>query len=57
MLMSANGYFGEFGGRYVPEILLPALLQLETAYEQYRQDPCFREELAHYLTTYVGRPT
>ncbi|MDD2235551.1 MAG: tryptophan synthase subunit beta [Desulfitobacteriaceae bacterium] len=55
--MSANGYFGEFGGRYVPEILLPALLQLETAYEQYRQDPCFREELAHYLTTYVGRPT
>ncbi|MBZ4654986.1 MAG: tryptophan synthase, beta chain [Peptococcaceae bacterium] len=55
--MRKNSYFGEFGGQFVPETLMPALLELETAYEQYKDDPHFKEELRYYLTTYVGRPT
>ena len=56
-MMAANGYFGEFGGRFVPEILMTALLELETAYERYKKDPFFKAELGQYLTTYAGRPT
>ena len=51
------GHFGEFGGRYVSETLMPAILQLEKAYEEIKDDPKFREELAYYLSEYVGRPT
>lgn len=50
-------YFGEFGGQYVPETLMPALEELEKAYEQYGKDPEFRKELDYYLQTYVGRPS
>jgi tryptophan synthase beta chain len=51
-----NGHFGQFGGRYVPETLMPALLELEKAYEHYRHDPEFIAEYKYYLREYVGRP-
>jgi tryptophan synthase beta chain len=49
--------FGAFGGRYVPETLIPALDELERAYESARQDPAFRTELESLLNKYVGRPS
>ncbi|HJN13857.1 MAG TPA: tryptophan synthase subunit beta [Armatimonadota bacterium] len=52
-----KGYFGRYGGQYVPEMLAPVLDELDAAYEQYRHDPEFREELEHYYREYVGRPT
>ncbi|MBL8825222.1 MAG: tryptophan synthase subunit beta [Planctomycetia bacterium] len=52
-----QGRFGPFGGRYVPETLMPALEQLTQAYLQARQDPAFQQQLSHYLSNYVGRPT
>ena len=59
--MAANpdkrGRFGAFGGRYVPETLMPALLELERAYAEARKDRKFQAELIGYLKTYVGRPT
>ncbi len=52
-----SGYFGAFGGRYVPEILVTALQELEKNYLRFKDDRDFREELAYYLKYYVGRPT
>lgn len=52
-----QGRFGRFGGKYVPETLMPALSQLEAAYQQYRQDPAFEQELQGLLRDYVGRST
>lgn len=52
-----RGRFGSFGGRYVPEVLMPALLELEEAYAAAKDDPDFQAELAYYLREYVGRPT
>lgn len=51
------GRFGRFGGKYVPETLMPALAELETAYQQYRNDPGFQGELQQLLRDYVGRAT
>ncbi|MBE8970218.1 tryptophan synthase subunit beta [Nostocales cyanobacterium LEGE 12452] len=51
------GRFGRFGGKYVPETLMPALAELETAYQQYRNDPDFQAELQQLLRDYVGRAT
>nr|WP_246545529.1 tryptophan synthase subunit beta [Pelotalea chapellei] len=51
-----KGHFGDFGGRYVPETLMPALLELEQAYAHYRNDREFKEEFNYYLRQYVGRP-
>lgn len=51
-----NGHFGAYGGRYVPETLMPALLELEKAYAHYRHDREFKEEFDYYLRQYVGRP-
>ncbi|GAB4462115.1 MAG: tryptophan synthase subunit beta [Armatimonadaceae bacterium] len=53
----ARGHFGKFGGRFVPETLIPALDELAERYETAKQDPQFQEEFAHYLTEYVGRAT
>ena len=50
-------YFGEFGGQFVPESLIPALDQLEQAFVDAQNDPAFREKLAGYLRDYLGRPT
>jgi tryptophan synthase beta chain len=52
-----RGYFGKFGGKFVPEILIPALEDLEAAYIQVQQDPTFRAEYISLLKEYVGRPT
>lgn len=52
-----NGHFGIFGGRYVPETLMPTLLELEEAYKKHRQDPEFWKEVHYYLNEYVGRPS
>jgi len=49
--------FGVFGGRYVPETLIPALDELERQYDAARADPAFDVEVEHMLTTYVGRPS
>ncbi|WP_344913256.1 tryptophan synthase subunit beta [Amphibacillus indicireducens] len=51
------GHFGSFGGRFVPETLMPAVLELEEAYEHAIKDPIFIEELDDYLRQYVGRET
>lgn len=55
--MERLGYFGDFGGRYVPETLMPALEELQKAYEKYKDDKEFNEELKYYLKDYVGRET
>jgi len=51
-----NGHFGIFGGRYVPETLMPILLELEESYNKYRFDKDFWEEVNYLLKEYVGRP-
>jgi tryptophan synthase beta chain len=53
----ALGRFGQFGGKYVPETLMPALAELEQAFYQYKADPSFQEELNGLLRDYVGRPS
>jgi tryptophan synthase beta chain len=52
-----GGHFGPYGGRYVPEVLMAPIEELETAYLAARQDETFRAELANLLHTYAGRPT
>lgn len=52
-----NPYFGEFGGIFVPQILIPVLQQLEEAFIEARQDPAFQAELHDLLVNYAGRPT
>ena len=53
----ARGRFGRFGGRYVPEVLIPALDELTAAWEELRGEPAFRGELDALLRDYVGRPS
>ena len=53
----AQGHFGPFGGRYVPETLVHPLQQLEDEYWRAQQDPDFQQELDYYLREFVGRPT
>lgn len=52
-----RGYFGPYGGRYVPETLMPALEELTEAYEKVKNDPEFQRELDYYLCHYAGRPS
>ncbi len=52
-----RGHFGPFGGRYVAETLMPALLELEESYNECQADPSFRAEYEAYLKNYVGRPS
>jgi tryptophan synthase beta chain len=56
-LPDSHGRFGQFGGRFVAETLMPALFELEKAYKLARRDPKFREDLGRYSREYVGRPT
>lgn len=55
--MNTKGRFGAYGGQYVPEIVMPALNELEAAYAKYKDDPEFQEEFKSYLREYAGRPT
>ena len=52
-----RGKFGKYGGKYIPETLAPAVEELESAYEKYKNDPGFQNDLSYYLTQYAGRPT
>ena len=56
-LPDARGFFGPFGGRYVPETLVPALDELEQSFERLRDDPGFNRDLNRLLDTFAGRPT
>ena len=56
-LPDANGRFGEYGGRYVPETLMHPLQELEDEYFRAQQDPEFQTELQYYLREFCGRPT
>ncbi len=55
--MNKNGYFGDFGGFFVPEILVSALKELDREYRSLSTDMEFADELSHLLETYAGRPT
>jgi tryptophan synthase beta chain len=55
--LETQGRFGPYGGRFVPETLIPALQQLEKYYDQARDDAEFQGQLTYYLTQYVGRPS
>ena len=57
MSVAERGLFGAYGGRYVPETLVPALDELERGWAEIRNDASFHDELAHLQATYVGRPT
>ena len=52
-----KGRFGDFGGQYVPETLMNELIRLEEAYEYYKKDPAFTQELTGLLNSYAGRPS
>ena len=52
-----TGRFGEFGGRFVPESLMPAVIELESAFSSAWSDPAFRDEYSATLASYAGRPT
>lgn len=52
-----DGKYGKYGGRFVPEVLMTAINELEEAYRQARKDPSFQKELDYYLADFVGRPT
>lgn len=52
-----QGKYGKFGGRFIPELLMPAVLELEKAYEEARKNPDFLQKLDYYLKQYVGRET
>jgi tryptophan synthase beta chain len=56
-LPDARGKFGPYGGRFVPETIVPALDDVTEAFEEFRDDPAFLGEYQHLLKTYVGRPT
>ena len=56
-LPDKRGHFGPFGGRYISETLMPAVIELEEAYKRFKADKSFKEELKSYLSEYVGRPT
>jgi tryptophan synthase beta chain len=53
----AGGHFGQYGGRFVPEVLMAPLEEIEKAYQEARADPAFESELADLLGNYAGRPT
>ena len=53
----SGGHFGPYGGRYAPEMLIPALEELEREYLKIKTDPAFEWEFLYYLKTYVGRPS
>ena len=50
-----DGKFGEFGGRYIPETLMPAVEELEENYLKFKDDKGFKKELDYYLKVYAGR--
>jgi tryptophan synthase beta chain len=53
----SEGRFGRYGGRYIPETLVPPIQELERAYAKCKEDPLFKSQLRYYLNEYAGRPT
>ncbi|MBT3396365.1 MAG: tryptophan synthase subunit beta, partial [Alphaproteobacteria bacterium] len=53
----ADGHYGDFGGRFVAETLMPLILELEQEYEKAKADPEFQAEIEHLNTHYIGRPS
>ncbi|MFQ5328401.1 MAG: tryptophan synthase subunit beta, partial [Thermodesulfobacteriota bacterium] len=56
-LPDGSGHFGQYGGRYISETLMPAVIELERAYRRLKSEKRFTKELDYYLSEYVGRPT
>ena len=56
-LPNQRGYFSEFGGKYVPETLMPVIAELEIAYQEAKKDKDFQRELQYYFENYIGRPS
>jgi len=56
-MTNPNGRFGKFGGQYVPETLMNAVIELEEAYDHYKNDPEFNQELSELFNNYAGRPS
>ena len=56
-MLNQNGRFGNHGGQYIPETLMNAVIELEKAYEQYKNDPEFNQELENLFHNYAGRPS
>ncbi len=56
-IIDSKGFFGEYGGQYVPEQLLPILNELAETYDKFKDDPDFKKEFEYYLAKYSGRPT
>lgn len=56
-MIDVKGRFGAYGGQYVPEIVMPALMELEAAYDRFRAEPQFLSDFDFYLRNYAGRPT
>jgi tryptophan synthase beta chain len=56
-MTETNGRFGEYGGRYIPETLMNAVIELEEAYNHYKNDPAFNAELKELFDEYAGRPS
>ena len=55
--MPKDGRFGDFGGKYIPETLVPAIDELEENYQKIKNDKSFQKEFDYYLKNYAGRPT
>jgi tryptophan synthase beta chain len=56
-LPNNRGYFGNYGGKYIPETLMVAIQELETAYQEAKEDPVFQQELQSYFNNFIGRPS
>lgn len=56
-MTNSKGRFGVYGGQYIPETLMNAVIELEEAYDRYKSDPAFQAELTELLNEYAGRPS
>ena len=56
-MTNPKGRFGIHGGQYIPETLMNAVIELEAAYDHYKNDPAFQAELTQLLNDYAGRPS
>ena len=56
-MTNPNGHFGIYGGQYIPETLMNAVIELEEAYNHYKNDPEFNRELTKLFNEYAGRPS
>ncbi|MDN6081928.1 MAG: tryptophan synthase subunit beta, partial [Leuconostoc sp.] len=55
--MTRKGYYGEYGGQFVPELLMPAINEVTEAFNKYKEDPAFKSELKDLFDNYANRPS